>query len=43
MYEPTYLTLDEAAAVCGKAKDTSRSYRRDARSSVQFKEAPSPR
>ena len=31
MYEPTYLTQDEAAAACGKAKDTIRRYRRDGR------------
>ena len=31
MYEPTYLTQDEAAAACGKAKDTMRRYRRDGR------------
>lgn len=28
MYESTYLTQDEAASVCGKAKDTIRRYRR---------------
>ena len=29
MYEPTYLTQDEAAALCAKSRDTIRRHRRD--------------
>ena len=31
MYEPTYLTQDEAAVACGKSKDSIRRYRREGR------------